>query len=363
MFIKNLKYEILTDDGFSDFDGIQCVIRNVYISIIFESGNNIKVSTNHKFFDKNYNEILTTDLKVGYFIKGLLNGIEKITEINTIECDNTKLYDPINVSKNRRYISNGVLSHNCEFLGSSSTVIDSDTLKTLQDAYKDPLLYDLEDYLRVYEKPEPGARYCMGVDVAKGTGRHYSTIQVLKILSTNPLKLEQVCTYQNNFIDVYKFSMVINKLSFYYNNAYIMCENNADGAAVVTQLWWEYENENLVNTGSKEADLGIRATKSTKPKAVLFMKKLIENFDLSLVDHRTIIELNDFVEKGNNKYGANNFDDDLVSALYWACYLFQMGIVDDVNFLEKENGEDDEAWGILTDINPEYDDDFGYVVL
>ena len=248
--------------------------------------------------------------------------------------------------------------YGCEFLGSSATVIDSDTLKNMQDTWTEPLLYDLQDKLRIYEKPIEGASYVIGNDVAKGTGRHYSTSQVLKIISTSPLKLEQVATYQNNFIDVYNFSSIINKLSYFYNNAYLMVENNADGAAVVTQLHWEYENENLVNSGGKMKDLGIRATKQTKPKAVLFTKRLIEKGDLIIKDQKTIMELNDFIDKGNNKYGANNYDDDLVAALYWACYLFQMEIVDNVDFMKRNESEED-GWGILSDVNDNYEvDDF-----
>jgi len=249
----------------------------------------------------------------------------------------------------------------CEFLGSSSTVIAPEVLQCLQNAYIEPLIYDLNDCLRVYEKPIPGASYTIGNDVAKGTGKHYSTCQILRIDGTNPLKLTQVCVYQNNFIDVYNFSAIVNRLSYYYNNAYLMVENNSDGAAVVSQIHWHYENENLINTGGKLADLGIRATKITKPKAVLFMKKLIESGDLTLVDQRTIMELNDFVDKGNNRYGANNYDDDLISALYWATYLFQMDIIEDIDFMKKKENEDDDVWGILSDINDEVDDP--YVVM
>ena len=360
MFIKNSKYEILTDDGFSDFDGIQIVERDRYVHLYFNDGSDIRTSFDHKFFNVNDEEIISTDLIIGDILKGVniplkIINIKKIYYINK----KIKLYDPINVKKGYRYYSNGVLSHNCLFLGSSATVIDSDTLRNMQDVWIEPLLYDLQDKLRIYEKPIEGASYVIGNDVAKGTGRHYSTSQVLKIISTSPLKLEQVATYQNNFVDVYNFSSIINKLSYFYNNAYLMVENNADGAAVVTQLHWEYENENLVNSGGKMKDLGVRATKQTKPKAVLFTKRLIESGDLLIKDQKTIMELNDFIDKGNNKYGANNYDDDLVAALYWACYLFQMEIVDNVDFMKRNEESEEDGWGILSDVNDNYEvDDF-----
>ena len=89
------------------------------------------------------------------------------------------------------------------------------------------------------------------------------------------------------------------------------------------------------------------------------MKKLIEDGRLTLVDHNTILELNDFVDKGNNRYGANNHDDDLISALYWACYLFLMDILEDIDFMKNEKKEADDVWGILSDID-EYHVDEGF---
>ena len=200
-------------------------------------------------------------------------------------------------------------------------------------------------------------------DIAKGTGQHYSVSQILKIISTNPLKLEQVAVFQDNHTDVYNFSSIIHKLCFYYNNAYLMVENNADGAAVVSQLWWVLENEMLMNSGGKEKDLGIRATKATKPKAVLFMKKLIEDGNLLLKDMNTVTELNDFIDKGNSRYGANNYDDDTVSALYWASYLFLMDMVDDVDFMKGKSQIDEDGWGILGDVEETYIDEDWDVVM
>jgi hypothetical protein len=63
--------------------------------------------------------------------------------------------------------------------------------------------------------------------------------------------------------------------------------------------------------------LGVRATSKTKPKAVLTMKKLLENDDLTICDANTIEELMNFIEtKGGSFKGKDEKPDDLVSALY-----------------------------------------------
>ena len=252
----------------------------------------------------------------------------------------------------------GVVKFNQEFevkfLGSTNTVIEPNILEMLIKRYKEPILTDLQGHLYVYEKPVEDAQYVLGVDTAKGTGEHLSAIQILKIESINPVKIRQVAVFYDNNTDVYRFTEIINRLSYYYNRAWMMVESNSEGAAIVNRLWWEYENDRLVNSGSKNADLGVRASTKTKPRAVLLMKKLIEDGSLEIVDKETIDELSSFVEINGKFFGKDKLDD-CVSALYWATYFLEMGILDE-KFKFKKNKETEDAWGIIADISiPEED--------
>ena len=255
--------------------------------------------------------------------------------------------------KNNQYYSNNIVSHNCEFLGSTNTVVDTDVLEYLFTQYNDPILLDMQGKFRIFEKPIINCSYVLGVDTAKGTGEHDSVVQVLKITSLNPASFEQVAVFQSNSTDVYLFADTINRISIYYNNGYMMVENNAEGAAVVNRLWWDIENGNLVNTGNKAINLGIRATKNTKPKAVLLMKKLIEDNCLKINDKETVEQLSSFIEEKGRFYGKD-LGDDLVSALYWAVYVLQMDVFDDesVGLKSSNNLENNvEIWGILSDVD------------
>jgi len=109
---------------------------------------------------------------------------------------------------------------------------------------------------------------------------------------------------------------------------------------------------NLINEGSKSTQLGIRATTKTKPKAVLSMKKLIENGDLILNDIHTINELTSFVDFGNNVFKGKDLSDDLVSALYWGCFITNFDVLEEGE-LKIGNEMDEEGWGILTDVEHE----------
>jgi hypothetical protein len=192
------------------------------------------------------------------------------------------------------------------------------------------------------------------VDTAKGTGENYSVATVIKIDSVVPVKMEQVAIFRDNNIDVYKFAEVVDRLSYYYQNAYIMVENNSEGSAIINRLWWDLENENLVNSGSKAINLGIRASRTTKPKAVLLMKKIIEDGSLRIPDKETVEELSTYIEE-NDKFFGKDKPDDTVSALYWALYILEMNILDEkYEFQEKEEAND--IWGVLSDIVKDTED-------
>ena len=247
-----------------------------------------------------------------------------------------------------------------EFVGSTNTVIDSDVLETIINTWKSPLRTELDGKVIVYRKPEEGEKFVLGVDTAKGTGEHYSSIQVLRIISLNPVKLDQVLTYNYNHVDVYNFTDIVDRIARYYNNAYIMVENNAEGNTVVSRLWWDLNNQGLVNSGSKTIDLGIRATRNSKPKAVLLMKRLIEDGSLRLVDKGTIEQLLSYIEEKNKFYGKDK-EDDLVSALYWAVYILEMNILDEGYNFRPTNMDSEDAWGIISDIRGSEDEDFSWL--
>jgi len=245
--------------------------------------------------------------------------------------------------------------YECEFLGSANTVINYQIIEVLFTTTKEPIAYDLKDRLRIWKKPEPNFEYVMGVDTAKGTGEHYSSCQVLRIDSYTPFKATQVANFNDNLTDIYDYGHIIYRLAVHYNNAHVVIENNSEGAHIVNTLWWDYEYSQLVNEGETSTKIGVRATNRTKPKAVLSMKKLIESGSLTLHDMTTIRQLGSFIDLGNNKFAGQNMPDDLVSALYWACYITDTSF-DVLNQSSKISDQTEEdSWGILSDV--EYIDD------
>ena len=98
-----------------------------------------------------------------------------------------------------------------------------------------------------------------------------------------------------------------------------MVESNDVGEATCDAIWYEYENENLMNCDKK--GLGIRSTKSTKKYANLLLKRYMESGWMKLVDERTLYELSRYEEIRPNVFGAGRKDhDDCVTSLLWSLY-------------------------------------------
>jgi hypothetical protein len=253
-----------------------------------------------------------------------------------------------------------------DFISSSQTVIDPEHLRRLINTYIMPVTTELEKKLLIWEQPQRDVKYVIGIDPSKGTGGHDAGIQVLKIESLKPLRLIQVAIFNDNKTDLYELAEVAARIGLHYNSALIMVENNAEGYSCAQQLYYTHEYPNLFCTksdgtsfSSKMKDLGIRANKITKTKAVLFMKRVIEDGSVLLKDRNTIEQLTDFQEVKPNIFKCENMRDDLISALYWATYAANLNILETGIELNKRNIED-EVWGILGDVS-DNEEDFSWM--
>lgn len=176
--------------------------------------------------------------------------------------------------------------------------------------------------LRVFEYPQAGMPYTMGVDAATGLGNDNSAIQVM----TNTLPSRQVCRFKGQ-VPVHEFSDTVDKVGRWYNNALNMCEVNYPGNSVQEALlqYYHYPRNYQPETHLDE-DLGIssrygfRTTEATKWMLINEFQQSLESNEILIFDPDTVDELMNFVyEKDKNKSGAaKGFCDDLVISLMLA---------------------------------------------
>lgn len=119
-------YEVLTDDGFVDIEALhETIPYNVY-HLKLADGKELKCADNHIVFVTEYDEttfepvglteVFVKDLSVGLFVM-VSDDNGKLTESEVIEVSNLGyeevMYDlELKEGSNRRYYTNGILSHN-----------------------------------------------------------------------------------------------------------------------------------------------------------------------------------------------------------------------------------------------------------
>lgn len=212
---------------------------------------------------------------------------------------------------------------NCEFAGSSGTLISSGVLKTLTHAK--PL--HTKDNLYVYEPPQKENQYLITADVSRGKGLDYSAFHVFDITS---MPYKQVCTYRSNLITPLDYASILQHTGTIYNKAMILVEINDIGGQVADSLHFDYEYENIVytenagpsgkriSTGFSKTgniDRGIRTTKTVKGVGCSVLKLLVEQHQLIIKNFETIYELSRFSKKGTSYQAEDGCNDDLVMGL------------------------------------------------
>ncbi|PHS22136.1 MAG: terminase [Robiginitomaculum sp.] len=215
----------------------------------------------------------------------------------------------------------------CEFMGSSGTLISGNKLKEL--VHQIPL--ETADGLSMYTAPVKEHNYVSIVDVSRGKGLDYSAFQVIDVTK---MPYEIVATYRDNLVTPIEYVEVIFRVCKLFNMAVALIEINDIGGQVSDLLYHEYEYENVLHTESagsrgkrismgygKSVDRGIRTTKSVKSVGCSILKLLVEQNQLLIPDFETIKELSTFSRRGTSYQAESGRHDDLVMCLVLFAWL------------------------------------------
>jgi hypothetical protein len=241
----------------------------------------------------------------------------------------------------------------CKFLGSSLTLVNSDTIGRLSPSYP---IYQ-KDGLDVFEEPiyeeeteeldkfgkhktKPPHSYVVIVDSAAGVGGDFSAFSVIDITQV-PYK--QVAKYRKNDISPLLYPNVIFKVAKEYNMAYILVEiNNSGQVASILHQELEYENILFVNRnatgqsvsggfGGGRAQLGVLTDRKVKRIGCMNFKTLLEEQKLLIPDADTISEITTFIESRGSYAADDGYNDDLVMTLVLFSWLTTQPYFKDLN--------------------------------
>lgn len=209
-----------------------------------------------------------------------------------------------------------------EFLSSDALLFNSLKLNSLST--RQPIMIDNGVAYWKEDIGGLGKTYLVGVDICKGTGNDFSTIEVLEFPS-----MEQVAEYRTNDILTHRFYDKVKRLL----NKLTMADRNGKRAEVI----WSFENNGLgeafaalynvdddppqyaelINTDISGKHLGMITTGRNKIISCLQFKSLIEKIKNNLTINSNILlfEMKNYISSGGSYAAKNGATDDLISAM------------------------------------------------
>lgn len=250
---------------------------------------------------------------------------------------------------------------NCDFLGSSNTLVDGQYLQTIP--VMDPI-ETINDNLNIYldynevaeietyketlddgaeiqrvkrtthvEKYENGEvmqrRYVATVDCAEGVGGDSSVCTVFDV--TDARNYEVAAVYKDNTISPMFFPSIIKNMCERYGNCPVLVELNSVGSQVAHILYQELEYEEIIMVCTKDGkqrvggvnpNPGLKTSKVTKQIGCTNLKTIVENNRLTLNDADAVDELQNFIILENGSFEADDgCHDDVVATLFIFAWL------------------------------------------
>jgi len=252
----------------------------------------------------------------------------------------------------------------CEFVGSSNTLISGSKLRSIP--YRYPIKSTTD--FKIYSEPAAQRLYMIVVDTSRGVGGDYSAFVVFDMTE---IPYNVVATYRNNNVSTLMYPTYIHHFAKLYNEALILVETNDVGKQVADILHEDLEYENMVytsldgNTGQVisggfggHSRLGVKTTKNVKKLGCSNFKTMVEMDRLVVNDFDLLNEMYRFSAKGDS-YEAETGNDDLVMCcvlLSWAMtqpYMRELTSTDlrssVMNMQERMVEEDLAPFGLVDD--------------
>jgi len=319
---NNNRYEILTPDGFVKFDGIQKLKKKTK-EIIFNNNLTLRCSLNHMIYNHDGDEILVKNIKINDKIKSH-DGF--LIVVNIIEHDyETDVYDIINAGENHLYYTNGIISHNCNFLGSGDNVFESNMLQKIREnMIKEPQNKMMGNSLWIWKEPEIGHKYIMGVDVSRGDSEDFSTIQIIDFDTR-----EQVLEYIGK-IPPDTLAEVVYKWGNMYSAFVVVDITGGMGITTVRKLQElgyknmyvdgiDHSNKWKYNSSAVDKIPGINFNNKRVQIIAAFEEAMRHNF--RIYSSRLFNEMNTFVYINGRPDHQKGHHDDLIMSISMALYV------------------------------------------
>ena len=328
-YVENhLNLKVLTPSGYQQFNGIALIGEFCVVKIKFNNRKTLECTHNHKIFDIDNGLVEAKDLTNKNRILTETGGY---TRVKSVEFTNKteKVYDLIDVNGGHLYSTNGIISHNCEFVADDETLIHPLCLNRLTPKVKLPEFYIGTS--RWYREPEPNKAYLIALDPSGGTSNDFAAIQLFQIP-----EMVQVAEWQSNNMPARHQVRVLLEMMVALDGIlrdnprqqgdpeiFWTFENNTIGEGILTivedsnedrfpgQLVTERRRKGLQ---MKRVRKGLHTSPRSKLSACARIKSLLESDRMTIYSNNLLKELKNFVASGVSFKAKSGEHDDLVSS-------------------------------------------------
>lgn len=200
-------------------------------------------------------------------------------------------------------------------------------------------------YLTIYKKPEHGKRYFIFADVSEGieVRERETDSSSIDVLDEN---LEQVAHWHGR-IPPELLSGEIERLAWYYNEAFVGVEKNSVGYAVVADLKATYPRLYIKTVHDKNGkeitkEYGWRTTPKTKPLMINGLAEVIANSEIQINHPGSIEECRRFTIHPDGTLAApNGQHDDRVISLAGAVQMWLHSYSAPKDDLDEDDDDED----------------------
>lgn len=334
-FVPNtLGLKVETIDGFKSFAGIAYMGDSPIYRLTFENKAHLDCSIGHRLLTSD-GFLAVSDIHAGNHVitnAGLYTKVISIAHTGKTE----PVYDLVDV-EGHTYFTNGLTSHNCEFVSGDETLINSLVLSRLRAS--DPQFY--VSTTRWYHEPEPNHAFLVALDPSCGTLHDYAAIEVFQLP-----EMIQVAEWQANDLAARHQVRVLMDILYVLDDSlrnnpaqqgnpeiYWTFENNAIGESILTIVEDTDEDRfpGMLVTERRRKGLqmrrvrrGLHTTQRNKLSACSRLKSLLESGRMKIASNNLIKELKNFVATGSTVKAKLGEHDDLVLATLLAIRMLDI---------------------------------------
>lgn len=221
----------------------------------------------------------------------------------------------------------------CEFLSSDALLISSIILNGFNKQVSLP--DENEKGFRFFSNLKKGKTYLIGVDPATGTGKDFSTIEVVEFASAT--SFNQVAEWRSNTMDTHflylSLKWILRRMEIIGARAYFSVENNGVGEGVIALYHADEEPPKLAEFVSEQGKnrLGMSTQGKTKMRACVNFKQLLEKGKIGIFSEAMLKELKYFVRRDGTYKAQIGATDDLVSS-----FLIITRLLEEIATYEQE---------------------------